>query len=84
MTRETALGLATACVGRVMDLAPDSMTASTRLVEDLGVDSIAFIMLADALEARLAAEASSAFVTDEALLQLHTVGDVVELLVEIA
>ena len=78
MNSDRALEIVATSLARVLEISPDSVTATIDLVEDLGVDSIGFIQLADAIELTLAASGVQAKVSDDALAQFVTVADVVE------
>lgn len=71
-----SLELTQSSLARLLEIAPASITAEQGLVEDLGVDSIGFIQLADLLELALAERGIAAAVSDDALLTFTTVADV--------
>ncbi len=60
------------CAILAQKLGAESVTPEMRLVEDLGAESVDFVAISSAIERKLGVELS-----DDALLELETVGDVV-------
>lgn len=76
MTREEAVTLVTETMTELFDLTPEQLGEDTRLVEDLGLDSIDAIDMAAKLH-----ESTGHRVEDKDLRAIRTVGDVVSLIV---
>ena len=81
MNADQARLLVASALARVLEISPESVTPATDLVEDLGVDSIGFIQLADVLELNLAQAGIRSGVSDDALQRFATVADVIEYVV---
>ena len=63
----------------VLELDPGRVSASTRIVEDLGADSLALVELAEIIEERLAPLSRDGFVIDDADLDdIVTIGELVD------
>jgi acyl carrier protein len=61
-------------VARELDMHPEELTLGTRLIEDLLLDSVGTVELAMALE-----DDMNVALGDEDLVEVHTLGDLVEL-----
>lgn len=73
-TADDALACVRAAVGRVMEVAPESVAAQLRLVEDLGADSLAIIEMAELMEDEMARRFRvRVAVNDVALVRTRTV-----------
>jgi acyl carrier protein len=81
LDRETVAALVCEQLAEILDLDPDTVTPDARIREDLDADDFALIDLADAVEAELGERMVGARIDDEDLLELRTVGDVVDCLV---
>lgn len=74
-TPDDAFDCARAAVCRVMEVAPDSVTPATRLVDELGADSLAVIETAELMEDEIARRFRLRVAVDDlALVRTATVG----------
>ena len=79
MTGDDVLGLLADAVAVVLEVDPATVTRDTRLVEDLGADSLAIVEIVELLEESLTARTGRAVrLEDEDLDDLRTAGDAVD------
>ncbi|MHB8450022.1 MAG: phosphopantetheine-binding protein [Mycobacteriales bacterium] len=79
MTSEEVFAIVRDAVVTVLEIPPDRVTRTTRLVADLGADSIALVEVVEIVEETLAPVARPGFhIDDEDLDWLVTVGDAVD------
>ena len=77
---EQVLDVVRAAVVRVLEVDPATVTRRTRLVEDLRADSLALVEVVELVEEELAPRAPAGLhVDDDAMEDLTTVGDAVDL-----
>jgi acyl carrier protein len=75
-TGSPLLDLVRFAVATVLELPAASLDADTRLVDDLGVDSLAMIEIVEIVEERLRASGSDVRIADDLLARMQTVADV--------
>lgn len=68
-----------AAIGRVVDRDPATVTPELRLVEDLAVDSLALVEIAELIEERVRGPRPGFAITDDQLDTLGRVADVIAL-----
>ncbi len=76
---EGVLGVLRDAIVTVLEVEPGSVSRATRLVEDLGADSLALVEIVEIVEERLAPLVSAGFhIDDDDLESLTTVGAAVD------
>jgi len=69
-----AFAVVTAAVATVLEVEPGTLARETRLVEDLGADSLGLVEIAEVVEEQLRRRAPGFTIDDEDLEGLTTVG----------
>lgn len=75
-TVDEVLAVVQQACATVLEVDPRSVTAATRLVEDLQADSLAVVEIVEIVEGALASRGARGHVEDEDLDGLTTAGDV--------
>ena len=79
LTADDVLDIVRAAIVRVLEVDPASVTRETRLVEDLGADSLALVEIVEIAEEQLLPHARPGFrIDDEDLDAIETVGQAVD------
>ncbi len=76
-SRGELLDLVRGAVATVLELPVEILEADTRLVDDIGVDSLAMIEIVEIVEEQLRAAGHAVRIADELLAQMQTLADVV-------
>jgi len=75
-TGSPLLDLVRSAVATVLELPAASLDPDTRLVDDLGVDSLAMIEIVEIVEEQLRASGSDVRIADDLLAHMQTLADV--------
>lgn len=79
LSDEQVLEVIVAAVARVLELAPESLSRTSVLVDDLGADSLAIVEIVEVIEEALGTMAPPGFrIEDEDVDRIHTIGDAVD------
>lgn len=75
-TGSSLLDLVRSAVATVLEVPSGSLDADTRLVDDLGVDSLAMIEIVEIVEEQLHADGCDVRIDDDLLARMQTLADV--------
>ncbi len=77
INESTLLDLVRSAVSTVLELPVPTLTAATRLVDDVGADSLAMIEIVEIVEEELRANGTDVWIDDQSLARIQTIADIV-------